>query len=118
MKIGLEFLDRCAIETGFFTATLEKVIRLGEIAGDIGRDALLGRVLALKAGQPSTSAKERRAVCPSISTSTTLVLATSNRCKLIARWLSPASRGSPDSGAIVFSVRATSTQGEKCTSNT
>lgn len=50
MKIGLEFLDRCAVETGFFTATLEKVIRLGEIAGDIGRDALLGRVLALKGG--------------------------------------------------------------------
>lgn len=50
MKISPEFLDRCAAETGFLPATLERVIRLGEIAGDIGRDPFLSSALALKGG--------------------------------------------------------------------
>jgi hypothetical protein len=50
MSVSAEFLDRCAAETGFPPATLEKVIRLGELAGDVGRHPFLGEVLALKGG--------------------------------------------------------------------
>lgn len=45
-----EFLQRCAAETGFRHAALEKVIRLGEVVDAIGRHPLLGRSLALKGG--------------------------------------------------------------------
>ena len=34
MNLSLEFLDRCSAETGFQVAALEKVVRIGEIAGD------------------------------------------------------------------------------------
>jgi predicted nucleotidyltransferase component of viral defense system len=50
MSPSLEFLERCSAETGFAVATLEKVVRLGELAADIGRHPLLGKVLALKGG--------------------------------------------------------------------
>ena len=50
MSVSLEFLQRSAAETGFRPAILEKVVRLGELAGDMGRHPFLGTVLALKGG--------------------------------------------------------------------
>lgn len=47
---GLEFLERCAGETGFRTDALEKVVRLGEVMDGVARHPLLGRVLVLKGG--------------------------------------------------------------------
>jgi len=52
MSVSLEYLQRCGAETGFQPATLEKVVRLGELAGDIARHPLLGKALALKGGTP------------------------------------------------------------------
>ncbi|MDY7092524.1 MAG: nucleotidyl transferase AbiEii/AbiGii toxin family protein [Acidobacteriota bacterium] len=43
-------LEELVAETGFRPETLEKVIRLGDLAGDIHRHPLLGRVLVLKGG--------------------------------------------------------------------
>ena len=50
MSLSLEFLERCASEFGFQVAALEKVARLGELAGDIVRHPFLGKGLALKGG--------------------------------------------------------------------
>jgi hypothetical protein len=50
VSLSLEFLDRCASESGFRVAALEKVGRLGELAGDIMRHPFLGKALALKGG--------------------------------------------------------------------
>lgn len=50
MSASLEYLERCAAETGFRVAALEKVVRLGELAADISRHPLLGKALALKGG--------------------------------------------------------------------
>jgi hypothetical protein len=50
MSISLAFLTRCAAETGFRPETLEKVVRLGEVAEDIARHPWLGTVLVLKGG--------------------------------------------------------------------
>ncbi|MAE28705.1 MAG: nucleotidyl transferase AbiEii/AbiGii toxin family protein [Planctomycetota bacterium] len=50
MSPSLEYLEHCASETGFALATLEKVVRLGEFAGDTGRHAFLREVLVLKGG--------------------------------------------------------------------
>jgi predicted nucleotidyltransferase component of viral defense system len=50
MNPSLQFLEYCASETGFVVATLEKVVRLGELAGDIGRHPFLREVLVLKGG--------------------------------------------------------------------
>ena len=50
MNLSAEYLDELAADTGFRPETLEKVIRLGELAADIGRHPLLSRVLALKGG--------------------------------------------------------------------
>ncbi|MFZ2055087.1 MAG: nucleotidyl transferase AbiEii/AbiGii toxin family protein [Candidatus Aminicenantales bacterium] len=50
MSLSLEFLERCASETGFRVSALEKVAGLGGLAGDITRHPLLGKVLALKGG--------------------------------------------------------------------
>jgi hypothetical protein len=47
---SLEFLERCASETGFRVSALEKVAGLGGLAGDITRHPLLGKALALKGG--------------------------------------------------------------------
>ena len=52
MSVSLEYLQRCGAETGFQPATLERVVRLGELAGDIARHPLLGRALTLKGGTP------------------------------------------------------------------
>ena len=50
MSPGLEFLERCAGETGFQIPALEKVIRLGEVLAAVARHPLLGPLLALKGG--------------------------------------------------------------------
>lgn len=50
MSPSLEYLERCAAETGFALTTLEKVARLGELAGYVGRHAFLKEVLVLKGG--------------------------------------------------------------------
>jgi len=50
VSLSLQFLERCAAETGFQAAALEKVVRLGEMAADIGRHPYLGRALILKGG--------------------------------------------------------------------
>ena len=48
MNVSVIFLERAAADTGYRTAPLEKVIRLGEVARSIARHPLLGRVLVLK----------------------------------------------------------------------
>ena len=50
MPVSVEFLERATAETGFQAAALEKVVRLGELAGDVARHPLLGPALALKGG--------------------------------------------------------------------
>jgi predicted nucleotidyltransferase component of viral defense system len=50
MNPSLEFLERCSAETGYQISALEKVVRLGEMAGDIARHPLLGEALTLKGG--------------------------------------------------------------------
>jgi len=50
MNLSAEHLEGLGAETGFRPDTLEKVIRLGEFAADVGRHPLLSRVLALKGG--------------------------------------------------------------------
>jgi predicted nucleotidyltransferase component of viral defense system len=50
MNPSLEFLERCSAETGYQISALEKVVRLGEMAGDIARHPFLGEALALKGG--------------------------------------------------------------------
>jgi len=50
MNLSAEHIEGLAAETGFRPETLEKVIRLGEFAADVGRHPLLSRVLALKGG--------------------------------------------------------------------
>ncbi|MDA0994930.1 MAG: nucleotidyl transferase AbiEii/AbiGii toxin family protein [Proteobacteria bacterium] len=50
MNLNAEYLERLATEAGFRPETLEKVIRLGELAADIGRHPLLSRALVLKGG--------------------------------------------------------------------
>jgi len=52
MSVSADYLLRCAAETGFPAGTLERVVRLGEIAADIARDPRLGEALALKGGTP------------------------------------------------------------------
>jgi len=52
MGVSFEYLQRCAAETGFQPGILEKVVRLGELAGDIARHPRLGEALALKGGTP------------------------------------------------------------------
>jgi predicted nucleotidyltransferase component of viral defense system len=50
MSASLAYLERCSGESGFSISGLERVVRLGTMAADIGRHALLSRVLALKGG--------------------------------------------------------------------
>lgn len=50
MNPSREYLQNCSIQTGYQIASLEKVVRLGEMAGDITRHPFLGKVLALKGG--------------------------------------------------------------------
>lgn len=50
MSPSLEYLERCAADTGFQVGPLEKVVRLGEFAADVARNPFLGSALALKGG--------------------------------------------------------------------
>jgi predicted nucleotidyltransferase component of viral defense system len=50
MNPSREYLQKCSNQTGYQIAPLEKVVRLGEMAGDITRHPFLGKVLALKGG--------------------------------------------------------------------
>ncbi len=50
MSVSREYLSRCAADSGYAESSLEKVIRLGELAGDIARHGLLGECLTLKGG--------------------------------------------------------------------
>lgn len=50
MNVSLEYLERCSAQTGYPVPPLEKVVRLGEMAGDVARHPFLGSVLALKGG--------------------------------------------------------------------
>ena len=50
MSVDPRTLRDLAQGTGFRPETLEKIIRLGEIAGDVARHPLLSRVLVLKGG--------------------------------------------------------------------
>lgn len=50
MNLSAEYLNGLAADTGFRPETLEKVIRPGELAADVGRHPLLSRVVALKGG--------------------------------------------------------------------
>jgi hypothetical protein len=50
MNVSLEYLQRCSVQTGYQVPPLEKIVRLGDMAGDVARHPLLGRVLALKGG--------------------------------------------------------------------
>jgi len=47
MSVSLDYLQRFGAQTGFQPATLEKVVRLGELAGDVARHPLLGQALAI-----------------------------------------------------------------------
>ncbi len=50
MSVSLEYLQRCAAQTGYRIEALEKVVRLGGMAADLARHPFLGSVLALKGG--------------------------------------------------------------------
>ena len=50
MNRSRSWFDAAARETGFRANTLEKVTRLGELAGEVARHPLLGAALALKGG--------------------------------------------------------------------
>ena len=50
MTVSRQTLDRLSGETGFRPDALEKVLRLGELAADIGRQPILSAALALKGG--------------------------------------------------------------------
>jgi hypothetical protein len=50
MSASLKYLERCSAQTGYQVPPLEKVVRLGEMAGDVARHPFLGSVLALKGG--------------------------------------------------------------------
>ena len=52
MCVSADYLLRCSVETGFPAATLERVVRLGELAADVARHPVLGEALALKGGTP------------------------------------------------------------------
>lgn len=50
MNRSRAWFDSAAQETGYRTDTVEKVVRLGELAGEVARHPLLGAALALKGG--------------------------------------------------------------------
>jgi len=56
MSVSLEYLQRCAAQSGYRVESLEKVVRLGVMAGDVARHPFLGSVLAMKGARPSTFA--------------------------------------------------------------
>ena len=80
MNPSREYLQECSIQTGYQIAPLEKVVRLGEMAGDITRHPFLGKVLYLKAGPFLTSASVLRKGSRLISTTTILGTSNGKRC--------------------------------------
>jgi hypothetical protein len=50
MSVSLKYLTHCSAKTGYRVVPLEKIVRLGELAGDLARHPFLGNVLALKGG--------------------------------------------------------------------
>jgi len=50
MLLSRESLERIAVDTGYQPAPLEKVVMLGDLAGDIARHPILKDALALKGG--------------------------------------------------------------------
>lgn len=50
MVSSVDYFQRCAADTGFSVSILEKVSRLGEVAGDIARHPFLRERLLLKGG--------------------------------------------------------------------
>jgi len=50
MNPSREYLQHCSIQTGYQIGPIEKVVRLGEMAGDIARHPFLGKALVLKGG--------------------------------------------------------------------
>ena len=50
MSVSRQTLESLAAETGFRPGTVEKVVRLGQLAADVGRQPVLSRVLVLKGG--------------------------------------------------------------------
>jgi hypothetical protein len=50
MSVSRDYLNQCSATSGYAAHSLEKVIRLGELAGDITKHGLLGECLALKGG--------------------------------------------------------------------
>jgi predicted nucleotidyltransferase component of viral defense system len=50
MNVSLEFLEQSSAETNFSVSTLEKVVRLGELAADASRHPALRDALVLKGG--------------------------------------------------------------------
>lgn len=50
MNVSLGYLERCSAQTGYPVPPLEKVVRLGEMAGEVARHPFLSNVLALKGG--------------------------------------------------------------------
>jgi len=50
MNVSLEYLERCYAQTGYPVPLLEKVVRLGDMAGDVAGHPFLGSLLALKGG--------------------------------------------------------------------
>ena len=55
MELSAGYLQRCAADTGFSVATLEKVSRLGEVADNIARHPFLREKLLLKGWDCSQS---------------------------------------------------------------
>jgi hypothetical protein len=50
MSVSRQTLAAASAETGFRPETLEKVVRLGQLAHDIGRRPVLSHALVLKVG--------------------------------------------------------------------
>ena len=53
MNPSREYLQACSIQTGYQITPLEKVARLGEMAGDISRHPFLGKASTLTGFDPS-----------------------------------------------------------------
>ena len=41
MGVSLEYLQRCSVQTGYQVPPLEKIVRLGDMAGDVARHPML-----------------------------------------------------------------------------
>ena len=57
MSASLEYLQCCSAETGFPVAGLEKVVRLGEMAAEVGRHPWVKQGYFVKCGGPASPAR-------------------------------------------------------------